>query len=347
MEQPRIRDIPTLHKYLHSAMQLEHATIPPYLVALYSIRPGTNASATQILRVVVVEEMLHLTLAANVLNAVGGTPDLTAPGFVPAYPASLPDGETDFTVDLQPFSRAAIETFLNIERPRKAPDESWRLRPRSRTEGATPLGTAADDGNLHYYSIGEFYEEIERGLSYLHERGERLFVGAREKQVTSEYYYSGGGAITPVTEFDSARRAIQLIIRQGEGFGGEIYKPELAHYYRFDQLIRGRYYLETDGKDNPTGPEVHVDWDAVFPIRKNAKVSGYDDPQLKEAARSFNLAYGMVLKLLTDAYNGKPGLLLDAVPRMFALRDGIGRLVRYQLSPTENAAPTFELEQAS
>ena len=34
-----------LHQYLYAAMQLEHATIPPYLTALYSIRPGTNADA--------------------------------------------------------------------------------------------------------------------------------------------------------------------------------------------------------------------------------------------------------------------------------------------------------------
>ena len=38
--------------------------------------------------------MLHLTLAANLLNAVGGTPDLTEPGFVPELPG-LPAGRRD------------------------------------------------------------------------------------------------------------------------------------------------------------------------------------------------------------------------------------------------------------
>lgn len=42
---------------------------PPYLTALYSIPPGTNSEAYHILRAVVVAEMLHLTLAANILNA--------------------------------------------------------------------------------------------------------------------------------------------------------------------------------------------------------------------------------------------------------------------------------------
>ncbi len=127
MSAPKITTREQLHHYLYAAMQLEHATIPPYLTALYSIRPGTNADAYHVLRVTAVEEMLHLTLAANLLNAVGGTPDLTKPGFVPEYPAYLPDGESDFQVSRRRFSKEALETFLSIERPRKAPSESARL----------------------------------------------------------------------------------------------------------------------------------------------------------------------------------------------------------------------------
>src|SRR5699024_7103930 len=92
----RIATVEDLHQYLHVAMQLEHATIPPYLTALYSMHPGVNADASRVIRVVAVEEMLHLTLAANIHNAVGGTPDLTGNDFVPHYPTRLPDGEDDF-----------------------------------------------------------------------------------------------------------------------------------------------------------------------------------------------------------------------------------------------------------
>ena len=66
-----------------AALRLEHATIPPYLTALYSLRAGSNSPAWHILRVVAVEEMLHLTLVANVMNAVGCKPNLTDPEFVP------------------------------------------------------------------------------------------------------------------------------------------------------------------------------------------------------------------------------------------------------------------------
>ena len=99
-----ITTIGELHDYLYRGLQLEHATIPVYLTALYSLHPETNADAWHILRVVAIEEMLHLTLVANVMNATGGQPHLTKQGFVPTYPTRLPDGETDFLVDLQPFS---------------------------------------------------------------------------------------------------------------------------------------------------------------------------------------------------------------------------------------------------
>src|SRR6266702_6921422 len=155
MSTSTITTIEELHKYLYLAMQLEHATIPPYLLALYSIQPGTNLDAYQAIRVVVVEEMLHLTLAANILNAVGGKPDLTVQGFVPHYPTGLPDGEDDFLVDLQPFSKDAIETFLKIERPAKAPSEEKRLIARTR-KGASLLGAPPGKSDIRFYSIGEF-----------------------------------------------------------------------------------------------------------------------------------------------------------------------------------------------
>lgn len=68
-----IKTVENLHFYLKQALRLEHATIPPYLTALYSIKPGKNVDAFHIIRQVAVEEMLHLSLVSNVLNAVGGS----------------------------------------------------------------------------------------------------------------------------------------------------------------------------------------------------------------------------------------------------------------------------------
>src|SRR5438445_6847693 len=69
----------TLQEHLQWAIELEHSTIPPYLCALYSIEAGHNAEAAEVLSSVMVEEMLHLTLADNLVNAVGGRPRLDIP----------------------------------------------------------------------------------------------------------------------------------------------------------------------------------------------------------------------------------------------------------------------------
>ena len=319
--------------------------------------------------------MLHLTLAANILNAVGGAPDLTTPGFVPDYPAYLPDGETDFRADLRGFSREAIDAFMKIERPALPP-------PSEPGAGAETSATAAAVGNAHhehhlrhaahtvrrprrhstvraahvhdgseehFYSIGEFYKAIEQGLTLLHEQqGDALFSGDPRLQVTAGYYYSGGGELFPVNDLASAKQAIRVISEQGEGIGGGIFdfEAELAHYYRFEQLTKGHYYRENDTPGIPTGGAVGVDWDAVYPIKANAKLSDYSKgSDVYRAAEAFNSRYATFLKMLTRAFRGEPDLLIEAVGEMFVLKELAYRLTRQPIDGpgTPHAAPTFEM----
>ncbi len=56
---------------LQTAVELEWATIPPYLVAYYSLRPEKNREPASIIKSVFMQEMLHLVLAANILSAMG------------------------------------------------------------------------------------------------------------------------------------------------------------------------------------------------------------------------------------------------------------------------------------
>ena len=85
-------NVKRLQDLLQAAVELELATIPFYLCAIYSLRPGSNDEVGLIIRSVVVEEMLHMALAANVLNAIGGEPRVTGTAHVPQYPHELPDG---------------------------------------------------------------------------------------------------------------------------------------------------------------------------------------------------------------------------------------------------------------
>ena len=353
MSLARITTVQELHRHLHAAMQLEHATIPPYLTALYSIRPGTNGEAYRVIRTVVVEEMLHLTLAANILNAVGGTPDLTAADFVPQYPAYLPDGEDDFQVDLQPFSKAAIETFLKIERPAQHEGgHTPQTVRRKKQKGSVRAARVHDDSEEHFYSIGEFYLDISNALvlieGQLAKEGKTLFVGDRRKQVTPEYYYSGGGEITPVTDLASAQAAIRLISEQGEGIGGNLfdYEDEISHFYRFQQLKLGRFYQKGDKPGHPTGAPCEVDWAAVYPVKTNARVADYEEgSEVRAAAREFNAYYQRFLEMLTRAFSGQPELLMPAVGEMFRIKELALHLIRNPIDAKGrvHAAPTFEM----
>lgn len=347
-----IASVEELHHYLHAAMQLEHATIPTYLTTLYSIVPGTNSDATHIIRAVLVEEMLHLTLAANVMNAVGGSSDLSGPGFVPAYPTYLPDGETDFPVSRQRFCRESIETFLKIERPARG--EQLHVKRKPSAASGLVAGSRGVASDLHFYSIGEFYQEISRGLEKLDaektQRGKRLFVGDPALQVTPEYYYSGGGEIVPVVDLASAQAALGLIMEQGEGFAGGIFdnEGEISHYYRFQQILLGRHYRKGDKLDHPSGGRVDVDWDAVYPILVNARLADYPQgSELHAAAREFNALYYEFLGQLTRAFSGQPELLMPAVGGMFRIKERAVALIRNPIpgKPGVNAAPTFELEE--
>ena len=89
----RIATLESLCEHLQWAIELEHFTVPPYLCALYSLDAVRNPEAAEVVASVFVEEMLHMTLAANLLNAVGGRPRFDTPQMLSVYPRCLPHGD--------------------------------------------------------------------------------------------------------------------------------------------------------------------------------------------------------------------------------------------------------------
>ncbi|MFI6796131.1 ferritin-like domain-containing protein [Streptosporangium canum] len=98
----RIDTLDSLREHLQWAVELEHATLPPYLCALYSLDPERNPEATAVVSSVFAEEMLHLTLAANLLNAVGGRPRLDMPRMLPPHPRPFPHDDRSMELSLLP-----------------------------------------------------------------------------------------------------------------------------------------------------------------------------------------------------------------------------------------------------
>jgi Ferritin-like len=353
-----INTVEELRYYLVQGMKIEHATIPPYLTALYSLKPGSNLEAFHIIRSVLVEEMLHLTLVVNVLNAVGGDikSTLTASDFIPQYPTRLPTGEEDFEVGLSKFSRETIDTFLKIERS----DEVAADQPLVVSQPYSNLCFSVMNRSQSYsfYSIGLFYAEIIRSLFALHQQmGDSLFCGDPQRQITNEYYYNGAGNIVPVTDLNSAILALTIIQDQGEGSRvGTIFdaERELSHYYRFQQLNLGQYYVidkdddeKSDEPNCPTGLTFTVDWDAVYPIKSNAKLSNFaEGSELYVAAQEFQSAYSKFLAEIEYAFDGHPETLIPAVGGMFRLKEQANLIIRNPLPGADgiNAAPIFRLD---
>lgn len=363
-----ITTVEDLHYYLIQGLMIEHATLPPYLTALYSLKPGSNLEAFHFIRTVAVEEMLHLTLVANVFNAVGGniTGVLTDPDFVPTYPTYLPTGEDDFEVNVAKFSKETVETFCKIERSHEVGEKKPLVESRTKqTRRHKFLKLAGKKDNLSYETIGLFYTEVIRGLKALDQKykdeGKNLFIGDPRKQITPEYYYDGAGDIVKVTDLDSAIKALYIIQTQGEGSGTKtIYdsETELSHYYRFQQLLNGRYYVidkedptKSDKPNKPTGDEFTVDWDAVYPVMENltlSKLRSFCDPdsQLYAHALEFQQAYSKFLAEIEYSFNGNPQQLLPAVGSMFRLKELATSLIRNPIPGLNgvHAGPVYKFE---
>ena len=318
-----------LAKLLQKAIEVEHSTIPAYLCALYSIKDGTNQEAAQIIKSVVLEEMLHMILAANVLNAIGGHPSINQCAFVPKYPH--PPLFT-FEVPLAKFSRPAINTFINIESATPPPGHSGE-------------------------TIPEYYAAIEQGLKDL---GAEIFTGPASHQITPEYYYGGGGEPILVNSLETALQALKEIVGQGEGVHhtffdgdqdfGEV--EEIAHYFRFKEIYYEHYYdLARDKplpETEPSGKPLAVHWDQVYPMRQDPKIAQYPEgSEVRRKMHEFNRTYMGLLNELHAGLNGKPQRMMQSVVRMYDLKYQAIELMKIPVSDDETAGPSFEYVKES
>ncbi|MFK4088199.1 ferritin-like protein [Kribbella sp. NPDC020789] len=320
-----IDTVESLREHLQWAIELEHATLPPYLFALYSLDPARNPDAVELVSSVFVEEMIHLSLATNLLNAVGGEPQLDTPALLPGYPRLLPHGSVKLS--LLPFGPEALEMFLALEKPE------------------APGGPPESD---RYETIGQFYDAIADGLRALCDAlgAEKVFTGDPARQVAFGPFHHTDGKLSAVTDLASALAALDEIVEQGEGTSrGEIWdgdhdifhpgRDEVAHYFRFEELKLGRRYQRGDTPDSgPTGEPVAVDPEGVFEV-----AGGPGAAEIRQAQQAFDATYCTILGLLQQAFTGDPALLRDAVRTMFALKAQAAALFAAGAGPTFSYVP--------
>jgi hypothetical protein len=228
-----ISTIADLRDALQTAMQLEFATIPPYLCAQWSIKDDPDG-VDGMIEDIVVQEMFHFALAGNMLTAIGGTPSIANAAFVPSYPTNvLPGGiHQKLAVDLKPLSPAQLQVFMQIELP--------EFPPVALTARAAGPAT-----------IGAFDDTIAAAFAAL------------QPSINSGAPFVNMGEAVQIRSVADALAAISRIKAEGEGTVGSPDQPPadgtaFAHYYVFKEIFVGKTLQLTDGKWGFTGTPIRM-----------------------------------------------------------------------------------------
>jgi Ferritin-like len=326
---------------LQHAIELEHATMPPYLYARFSLGRD-NRDISGVLRRIVLQEMLHMLLAGNLLKAIGGSPVIDRKEFVPDYPTHLPGTVAkELVVPLKPFSQSLVkQTFMRIEQP----EHVLKFRTLALDAEEPPPET-----------IGEFYRRIRQ---IFEKKGREIIV---DKTGATQPHTDRFTERQIVTSAKEAMDAIDIIVEQGEGTETDPFFPagtdvpdkdRLAHYYRFAELVKGRLKRNPDAPPNPLPEEKYI-YDSKDPVPfnetrvlrlpENPKTAHYPEgSNARSLSNDFNRLYTRVLKLLHQAFNGSPDRLGDAINLMTDLSTAGRTLTDVDLGNGMHAGPTFE-----
>ncbi len=336
-----------LQAHLQKAVQLELATIPPYLCGVWTITdPGSLVAA--LIRNVAIAEMRHMVIAANVLIATGGTPEVA--GVLPRYPTYLPDGEDEFEVSLLPFGREFLDQSMQIEKPAPIRKVSSSVMALVAAGKAIPRKHRVLGLGQIYPTIGQFYAAIQEGISTLvAELGEAAVFpdGGR----VARQFPAFDNDVVSVSGSSDALRLITDIVEEGEGDGtGTMWDEhgQLAHYYVFQEISLGRTYQHGDEPGSPAGPEIGLPTPAeIAPMLPNPTMADYrpvSSPLWKDAD-AFNAAFGDIMILLDQGFGGTPSRVADAVGRMFDLPSLAESVLGHGVPdhPGLVAGPTFEV----
>jgi hypothetical protein len=340
----RALDTPAgLASALQTAANLEHSTIPPYFYALYSIKDQTNVEIAGRIQSVMIEEMLHMTLVCNIMNAMGTPPRLGGEDFVPKYPGPLPGGvEGGLKVRLAPFSVDLVMTvFMQIEEPERPlvfPD--------------VVLAELADVPR----TIGQFYAGLKSAITAA---GDGAFAKPTNSQITKPF----NGKLIAVSDVKSALAAIDLIVEQGEGapdspidsvngFDPKNFNyTQLAHYYRFAEIVHLKRLVANPNATASTPPDQRFMFGPKIPFTPLDIYGAPADPKRSDypagsaqriACDKFNATYTGMLKSLNDMVNGQPNALTTALSAMDDLQDQAVDMMSGASTGGVPTGPTFE-----
>ena len=239
---------------------------------------------------IAIQEMVHMSLACNLLTAVGGAPHIRRPN-LPSSPRAYPPG---FRLELAPFCRQSLESFIFLERPEDLEAEAG-------STGLTPLSPAklSDifSSEREYATVGHLYRGIEDGFNYLTQKygEENLFLGPPDAQIADTYFSSPG--LLPVTDLASAVAAIQGIVAQGEGATAD---AKDSHHGRFVAIQEEYDQLQTEDPNFEPGRPVVRNPYAMLPndLDDISQVSLIEDPLSIDISNLFDGCYELLMQML-------------------------------------------------
>jgi hypothetical protein len=308
-----------LKRALEAAVVIEFTTIPLYLTALWSIRDQDHEFAVS-LRYIVQEEMLHMSLACNLLSAIGGTPGINTA--VPTYPDAFPlDVHPELHPPLSKFSPEALVTFMEIERS-------------VHTTAQVPLGpevkTARGRSTKSDVTIGELYGAILDSFRRLH------------PALSVTHQMSGPLAWMVVKNMTDVEDAIGIIRHQGEGYSGTVGETRggpPAHYFRFKEMSQQKKLVQKADGTVAYGQPIAFDFDKGVRPMAVVPTGGYVDTRLpsdevRQLLRRFNLRFSSVLDHLQKAWTcpGGQSELIRAIDTMFELEAYATQLMDHGLA---------------
>ena len=318
---PGDRDLAWLEQALQSAVSVEFSTIPPYLCALWSIKDELHPVAKSI-RNVVHEEMLHMSLACNMLTAIGRVPQINNPNTVPQYPGHIPGMvHPELMVTLSGLSDASLDVFIAIEAP---------------SFGEPAADPAQTSG---YKTIGAFYESIRAAFQNLRPR------------ITTDRQVTGPLAFMVMEDLDTVDKAISFILDQGEGSKAspQVHGThELAHYYRFLEVRHRRRCSGVDQDGHASFDGKPLEFPAVWPMAVVPK-GGYLRPDVPadvwELIEACDRTFTEMLGRLQSVWeNGGQASLVRAIESMFALSQASRPLMQKEIGQGPGTyGPCFRL----
>ena len=326
-----------LRRQLQQAIELEFATIPLYLTALFSIKEGYNREVYSIIRTVVLQEMLHLAQAANLLIAFGGHPQIDSKMAAPRYPSKGLPGNVlpNLNVTLRRASREHIyEVFMALEHPHHFAMANSTTRS----------------------SIGDFYDQILKCMEHLQSKREIKFRNSRSKrQIEWPWEENDYGQLHVVSSLGDARAAISAIREQAEGSSpvDPTYSDshDLAHFFLFEQVVCGRrlIYDQPSNRYSFIGEPVELDPKGVWPMRDHpSKVGLTPGTRPYTVARAFHQQYRSLLRQLQAVFDGNSGGIKDAVATMETLTAFGKRAAAEKMHPdmcdSETVGPVWDYE---